>query len=453
MSENINPREIALDVLMKIDKNSSFSNTTILSALKKHQFSSKQDRAFITRICEGVMEYRIKLDYIINQFSKVKVNKCKPLIRNILRIGVYQIIYMDSVPDTAACNESVKLAKKRGFTNLSGFVNGVLRNIARNVDNIKFPEEENDRLEYLSISYSMPKWLVEKFVLDYGYDIAKKMLEASVMDRPTTIRCNETNISINDLVDKLKNKDINVNKGYYVDSALLIDNYDYIRRVPGFIDGEFVVQDESSMLVGLVANPSKEDMIVDVCGAPGGKTLHIADILGGKGHIITRDLSENKVDLIKDNIDRCNFENINVSVYDATCLDEDLVGKADIVIADLPCSGLGIIGKKNDIKYRVDQKQLDDLVALQRRILDIVSKYVKKGGALVFSTCTVNVDENIENVKWFIDNYDFKLDNIEKYLPKSILDVDSSYKEDGYITIIPGIYMCDGFFIARLIRN
>ncbi len=450
MADNINPREIALDILIDIDKNNRLSNSAIQTALRKHQFSSKQDRAFITRICEGVTEYRLQLDYIINQFSNTKINKCKPLIRSALRMGVYQIKYMDSIPDTAACNETVKLVKKRGFSSLSGFVNGVLRNIARNIEDVKYPTEKANPAMYLSIKYSIPEWIVDKLVADYDYETAKTIIEASVTDKATTIRCCENNIDIDKFIAKLEGRGIDVTRGNYVDSALFIDNYDYIRKVPGFFDGEFVVQDESSMLVGLVASPSKDDLILDVCAAPGGKSLHIADLLGNKGRIIARDLTENKVELIKENIDRCNYTNVSCEEYDATVLDESMIEKADIVIADLPCSGLGIIGKKNDIKYRLSTAQLDELVALQRNILSIVSQYVKPGGTLVYSTCTINVDENINNAMWFRDNYDFEFDSIEEYLPESI---DSDTKKDGYVALLQGKEKCDGFFIARFKKN
>ncbi len=450
MADNINSREIALDILIDIDKNNRLSNSAIQTALRKHQFSSKQDRAFITRICEGVTEYRLQLDYIINQFSNTKINKCKPLIRSALRMGVYQIKYMDSIPDTAACNETVKLVKKRGFSSLSGFVNGVLRNIARNIDNIEYPNEKSQSTMYLSVKYSMPEWIVDKLIKDYGFETAKSIFEASVTDRATTIRCCENNIEIDKLISKLEDRGINVSKGHYVDSALLINNYDYIRKVPGFLGGDFIVQDESSMLVGLVANPNKDDLIIDVCAAPGGKSLHIADILKNRGHIISRDISEIKVDLIRENIDRCNYTNISCEEYDATVLDESMIEKADIVIADLPCSGLGIIGKKNDIKYRLSKEQLDELVVLQRNILSVVSKYVKPGGTLIYSTCTINVDENIHNAMWFRDNFDFEFESIEKYLPSNI---ESDTKKDGYISLLQGKDMCDGFFIARFNKD
>ena len=446
MADNINPREIVLDILVDIDKNNRLSNLTIQSALKKHQFATKQDRAFITRMCEGVIEYKLLLDYIVNQYSNMKINKCKPVIRNILRMGVYQLKFMDSIPDAATCNEAVKLAKKKKFTTLAPFVNGVLRNIARDIENVKYPSEIDEPNIYLSVMYSMPEWLVDKLVKDYDYHTVKGMLEASMADRPTTIRCNEKNISIDMLTKKLEEHDIQVSKADYIDSALHISHYDNIRRTPGFLDGDFVVQDESSMLVGLIANPKSSDFIMDVCSAPGGKSLHLAELMKDSGKILSRDITEEKVNLIEDNIDRCGYKSIECEVRDALDFDEELREQADILIADLPCSGLGIIGKKNDIKYRLSKEQLDELVKLQQDILLVVKDYVKPGGTLIYSTCTVNLDENINNAKWFVEHSEFEFDSIEEYVPTAL---ECKTGKEGYINLVPGQVKCDGFFVAR----
>ncbi len=424
----INTRDIVLNILMDIETNKTFSNQAISKALSKNQFEDKRDRAFITRLAEGVMEQLISLDFIINQFSKTKVNKCKPMIRCLLRMGAYQILYMESVPDSAACNECVKLAKSHGFSSLSGFVNGVLRNIARNKDNIAEPSGDKASPEYLSIKYSMPLWLCEKLKRDYPNEYTK-ILEGCFWDRPTSIRVNTTRISRDELKAMLQESGITVEYGGYSDKALLISEYDFIKKVPGYKKGLFTVQDESSMCAIKAAGIAPGNTVVDVCAAPGGKTTCAAEYLNGQGKIYSMDISEDKLELIEENVERLGFGNVFISCHDATKPIADL--EADVVIVDVPCSGLGIIGRKNDIKYRLEEKQLGELVELQRRILSTVKQYVKSGGTLLYSTCTINPDENCNNIKWFLEaNREYDL--VEER------------------TFLQGIDTCDGFYYAVL---
>lgn len=424
----INTRDIVLNILMDIETKKTFSNQAIAKALSKNQFEDKRDRAFITRLSEGVMEQLISLDYTINQFSRTKVNKCKPMIRCLLRMGAYQILYMESVPDSAACNEAVKLAKSHGFGSLSGFVNGVLRSIARNKDNIPEPSKDKTSSEYLSVKYSMPKWLVEKLKKDYPEEYIK-ILEGCFWDRETSIRVNTTKVSRDELKATLEGAGITVGHGNYSDKALLISDYDFIKKVPGYKKGYFTVQDESSMCAIRAAGIKPGDVVVDVCAAPGGKTTCAAEYLEGQGMIYSMDISEDKLELIEDNVARLGFENVQISCHDATVPLPDL--RADVVIADVPCSGLGIIGRKNDIKYRLEEGQLVELVKLQRDILGTVKGYVKDKGTLLYSTCTINPEENQNNIKWFLDNNkDYELVEEKHFLQ--------------------GIDLCDGFYYAVL---
>lgn len=443
-------RDIALNILMDIETNNTFSNIAVSKALRQNQFADKSDRAFITRLAEGVTEYRITLDYVIDQFSKIKINKCKPMIRCILRMGVYQIMYMDSVPDSAACNEAVKLAKKHGFGSLSGFVNGVLRSIARNISDIEYPDEHGDKVKYLSVRYSMPCHLVEKILKDYP-DCGERIIAGSFEDRATTIRVNTLKTSPQALRETLENNNIIVRDGNYDDKALIISGYDFIRRISGYRQGLFTVQDESSMCAVRAAGIKPGDIVIDVCAAPGGKATAAAEYLEGKGRVYSFDISEDKLELIEENVTRLGIDNVYIGRHDATSALKysdftDMAGDgkgafsvqnesvcADVVIADLPCSGLGIIGRKNDIKYRVTEAQMDELVQLQRSILDIVSGYVKSGGTLLYSTCTINPDENGNNVKWFLDKH-------------------REYELVSERLFLQGIDLCDGFYYAVLRR-
>lgn len=449
MINKVNLRELVLGILLEINKEGQHSHLVIRSTLEKYQYLEKQERAFITRVCEGTLEYKLRLDYILDQYSSVPVEKMKPVIREILRSSVYQLLYMDNVPDSAVCDEAVKLARKKGFYNLTGFVNGVLRKVARDYSSIYFPEK-NQPIEYLSVLYSMPKWLVEKFLAEYGFEKTEKMLEAFLKEKPTTIRIRQHLVDKDAVLDSLKRQNVTVEPAPYVKNAYYIKNYDYLPALEAFRMGNIQVQDVSSMLVGEVADPKEGDYVIDLCAAPGGKTLCIADKLKGTGRIDARDISRTKTDLIRENAIRQNFLNVVVSEKDATQLDSESFEKADILIADVPCSGLGVIGKKTDIKYNITQTGIAELVNLQRKILEQASTYVKPGGTLIYSTCTINREENIENVRWFVENYPYELESIDDYLCEELR---SDTTKEGYLQLLSGVHDCDGFFIARLKRK
>ena len=381
MATQVNVREIILETLLLITRDGEYSHIALKNVLDKYQYLEKRERAFITRVVEGTLERQIEIDYIINQFSKVKVNKQKPVIRTILRSSVYQLKYMDHVPDSAVCNEAVKLAGKKGFVNLKGFVNGVLRNISRNLDMVSYPDPSNE-IACLSVRYSLEKDGVvyrRHPVLPYAYELT---------------------------------------------------NYDYLAGLLAFQKGYFYIQDISSMQVAEWAEPKEGDYVIDVCAAPGGKAIHLAEKLSGTGYVEARDLTEYKVALIEENIERSGLDNIEAVCQDATINDEASYEKADILIADLPCSGLGILGKKPDLKSKMTVEMAKGLADLQRQILTVVHNYVKPGGKLLYSTCTINREENEDNTAWFVENFP----EFEKIREKQML---------------PGSDMGDGFYIAE----
>lgn len=444
MTNQDNEREIVLDMLLQVIDGEEFSHRVLGRVLKHNQKKSRQERAFISRLFTGTVKHYLTLDYIINLSSSLPVRRMKPIIRNILRLSVYQLIYMDNVPASAACNEAVKLAKKRGFSNLSGFINGNLRNIARMKNNIKYPDKASDMKEHLSIMYSTPIWLVELLLDQYDFNQVEIMLEASLREKEITIRCNRMKINPNELRELLEDEGIMVIEHPYLREAFVIKEFDYIEGINSFKKGLFAIQDVSSMLVGKVSGAREKDFVVDVCAAPGGKSLHIAEMAG---KVSARDLTEYKINLIRENKQRMGISNIEAKVWDATITDNDIVNKADVVIADLPCSGLGVFGKKIDIKYKLTQNQQKELVELQRRILSVVSEYVKPGGILIYSTCTINRYENIENMKWFLANYDYIAEGLDDYLPEAL---HSDTTRAGYLQLMQGIHPTDGFFICRM---
>jgi len=435
-------REIVLDILLEVLEKGAYSHVVLRQALNKYQYLEKPERAFISRVTEGTLEYLIQIDYILNEYSKVKVNKMKPLIRNLMRMSVYQILYMDRIPDSAVCNEAVKLAVKRKFQGLKGFVNGVLRTVAREKDNITFPSDD--------IRYSIPKWLYDKWAASYEADTLHWMLEQFLADSPMTVRCNLHLASKEQIVESLAAQKVTVRETAYVPEMLELVDFDYLESLDAFQKGWIQVQDVSSALVGLAAAPKKGDYCIDVCGAPGGKSLHLADLLDGTGHVDVRDLTEYKVQMIQEHIDRTGYTNIEAKVWDALELDDSSIGLADIVLADLPCSGLGILGRKPDIKNRVTPEDLESLAALQRQMLSVVWQYVKPGGTLVFSTCTINRQENEENAAWFAREFPFEPVNIEGRLGEKL---EEATMKQGYIQLLPGIHSCDGFFLSVFRRT
>lgn len=451
-----NTRELVLDVLMEVLEKGIYSHLVIRDVLDKYNYSKTRDKAFVKRMAEGTLERLIQIDYILDQFSKVPVSRMKPLIRNLLRMSVYQMLFMDSIPDGAVCNEAVKLAGKRGFKGLSGFVNGVLRNIARSKEKLPYPDRNENEKQYLSVRYSMPEWLIEKWIFSYGKEKTWAMLEDLLKEHPVTVRLREELKSTekNAWIEKLKEAGVEIKEHGYFPYAYLIDHASGIKNLPGYEEGWFTVQDVSSMLVAEAAGVCKtgvidDFLVVDVCAAPGGKSMHMAEKLSGSGKVIARDLSEYKVSLIRDNIERMGYQNIEPQVYDACKMDETLLGRADVVLADLPCSGLGIMGKKRDIKYRMTEDGMGELVRLQRQILDVVWQYVKPGGVMIYSTCTINPDENDHMVEWILEHYPFELESLTPFLPEALLEEG----KDGMLQLFPGIHETDGFFLARLRRK
>ncbi len=425
MENKKNLRNIVLNMLDATLEQGQLSHLVINNAFSDEQLTAK-DRAFINRIYSGTLEKLVYLDYIIEQFSSVKLKKLKPVIRNILRMSIYQMKFMDSVPDYTCIDEAAGLTRKRGLSNLTGFVNGVLRNIQREADKLELPAH---------VKACAPKWVYDLVNSQYGEDAAGRFFDAvQRTDNETVIRFNLTKDIPENIISLLESENCNVRKIEGSEGAYAISGFDKLTSLEAFKKGLIIMQDISSMMsVELTAadNPNNE-ITIDVCAAPGGKSLYMAEKYP-EARIISRDLTKYKVSLIEENIKRLGIKNIKPQVYDATVLDETMIDKADIVIADLPCSGLGVIKRKPDIMYRLKKEDLTELALLQRRILETVHNYVKPGGILMFSTCTINRKENEENTYWFLKNHsDFRLETQRQ--------------------LIPGTDDCDGFYAAKMKR-
>ena len=372
----------------------------------------------------------------------------------LLEMAVYQLFFMDRVPDSAAINEAVKLAKKRGFTGLSGFVNGVLRNIARNKENIALPDKNKDLIKYLEIKYSTPRTVVEYLIKDYGNHEAEEILEAFEEKRPLVARATKNR---EELIKKLEAEGARVSTDTIFPESLKILELDSLSYLESFEEGDFAIQDESSQFIGKIVGLPKGARVLDLCAAPGGKSLLFAE-MEEVDEIISCDITESKTELIEDNIRRIGTDKIRTIVNDASLYNPDFVDGFDLVICDLPCSGLGVMGRKRDIKYNVTEDKIRELAKLQKKILENAVRYVKKGGRLIYSTCTMTKAENEENFTFISEFKGFSAvdfsDKIRGYVDR-YKDGERLVNEakKGFIRLFPGELGTDGFFISEFMRE
>ncbi len=400
----INCRAVALDILMRYEKEGSKLRPILIDVVGGNKELDRRDRAFIKALTEGTVERLITLDYIIDKVAKTKTGRMKPVIRMILRMGAYQLVFMDHVPDSAAVNEAVKLVRSRHMEGLGPFVNGVLRAV------IKLRDEGIDYPDPMT-EYSVPAWIADIFSREYGEDAAFKMMCAGTGERPVYLRLNKCLTSADELTGILSREGVAVERvkkdpvsGIEPVHTLKITSGQFIpAESESFAKGLYSVQDLSSQLavyelwerieVYINENNIVDINVIDLCSAPGGKTCFLSEMLGSRSHIISCDISGKKLDKIRENVERTGVGNIELLIRDASLYDPDLKGKFDVVIADLPCSGLGVLGRKVDIKFRVRQEDVRALCKLQKQILDNAASYLKPGGILLYSVCTVTKEE------------------------------------------------------------
>ena len=450
----MNCREFSINILIEILNKGKYNNISLKNFFIKYPELKSQEKAFITELVNGTIRNLIFIDYIINSFSNTKTEKMKPFILNLLRISVYQIKFMKNVPPSAVCNEAVNLTKKKKFNNLSAFINGVLRNIERNKENINLPDKNNNPIEYLSIVYSTPRWIIELWLYEFGFETVENICKSN-LDSPKISICVNTNkIDKEKLKEALQSEKINTESGVLTKNSLYISKTRNIAENKQFKEGFFHIIDESSMLSVEALDLKEGKTLIDVCSAPGGKSFYAAYLMKNKGTILSRDIYKHKIDLIEKGASRLGINIIKTELLDATFENEKSNEKADYLLIDAPCSGLGILRKKPDIKYSKTKEDIQELIKLQRKILHACHKYLKKGGTLVYSTCTLNKEENIENIKWFCKNYDYRLDSLESlFNNKNLEPYDKNTLKQGYIQILPNMYNTDGFFIAKMNRK
>lgn len=432
-------RQYAFEILMKIEKEGAFSNLAVDGALASSSLSAK-DKAFVSALIYGCTERKLTLDYQIEKYLSKPLNKLKAPVHMILRLGTYQLLFMDKVPVSAAVNESVRLAKDNRCEYASGLVNAVLRKVSAN--GLILPAESN-KTEYMSIKYSCPPQLISMWNKAYGEENTEKLLEASLEKTETVLRVNTLKTNTAELIDLLEKEGVCAEKCGFVENAVSVGKLGCdIESLDAYKKGLFHAQDIASQYCITALDPKKNEKILDLCSAPGGKAFTAAEYTENTGSILAFDVYPSRTELIDKGAQRLGIENITTCVADATRFYPNLQG-ADRVLCDVPCSGLGVIRRKPEIKY----KALDDFKALpdiQYKILCNGAQYVKKGGRLVYSTCTLNKKENDKVCDLFLQEHpDFR----------SIKPLDIPSVTDKYYTLTPHKNGCDGFFIAVFERN
>lgn len=429
-------RFTVLELLSRMD-DGAYSNLILDSVLEESGFSEK-DKSFVSRLFYGILERKITLEYIISAYSSKPLRKLDAEVLNILKIGLYQLKYMDSVPDNAAVNESVKLAKQSGKSSASGFVNAVLRSFIRDDKIIKYPE---DKIERLSIEYSCNSDLVKKLCADYSYELAEDLLMSSVIPHKTYLHVNSLKITAEELIHKLNKLEINAEVCDITENCVVVKKMGDMEACSLYKEGYFHVQDLSSQLCCKVLNPKEGQTVVDLCAAPGGKTFTFTEMMNNHGNVIACDLHQKRVNLIKRGAERLGITVINAFMNDAKVFNNK-IPLADKVLCDVPCSGFGVIRSKPELKY-TDLSAIRRLPEVQYEILCTASRYLKQGGELVYSTCTLNKAENDDVIDRFLaEHSDFE--------PMEIMgeygDVSCGHKA----TIFPKHFGCEGFFISKI---
>ena len=442
-----NARTAAYTALLQVDVNAGYSNIVIDKAIKEADLDQR-DASLAAAIFYGVLERRITLDYIINQFSRIPVKQMTPDILEILRMACYQILYMEKIPHSAAVNEAVNMAKQTKGGKSPGFVNGVLRGLLRGKEQIQMPNEKKEPLHALSIMYSCPQWLIQLWQEAYGKEHTLGILKSFFDKPPLYARVNTTKITTEQLIERLEKENVCAKAVSWLPGAVELEQTGSVAHLQAYEEGLFHIQDISSQLCCSVLAPKPGQTIADLCAAPGGKTFTMAEQMENQGKLLSFGKYKGKVGLIRQGAKRLGLSIVEASIRDSSNPKEKLLF-ADGVLCDAPCAGLGIIRRKPEIRYK-PQEELKDLPLVQRSILKEAAKQVKPGGTLVYSTCSLNPAENGEVADWFLKEHsDFKAKPLN--LPASIKQVVD--QSDNQITLLPHIHGTDGFFIAVFVKT
>ncbi len=443
---SLGARRLALNILQDVHRDGAYASLALDKRLKESNLAAV-DKRLAANIVYGTLENRIRIDYALDSLlTKTDVD---PLIRDILRLSAYQILFLDKVPDSAAVNEGVKLCKEAGMEPLSGFVNGVLRNLSRQKEEISWPKREENEVKYLSILHSVPEWLVERLIQAYGAEMAESICSHRTEQHFTPVRPNRMAITDEAFEQLLNRKVWKAEKG----------QVPHVWRIGGAVDigadtdyrkGLFSIQGESSMLAAEAVGVKRGMQVLDACAAPGGKSALMAEIMDGTGRVHAWDIHEHRVALIQAVAKRLHLENLRPMVRDAAQYREELADTFDAVLLDAPCSGLGVMLEKPDVKYRQTPEAVDSLVQTQKKLLDTLCAYVKKGGIMVYATCSILPEENGEQIAAFLKAHpEFVLSPLPDTIPEKFR---SLYGGKG-LQLFAHRDGLEGFYIARLLKK
>jgi 16S rRNA (cytosine967-C5)-methyltransferase len=444
------PRAICLDILNRVEEADRHPDTLLTDSFKQYRNLTSLDRAFLTELTYGVLRWRGRLDWLIRHFSKVPFEKIELEILNILRLGLYQILFLSKTPFSAAVNESVELAKSIRGKGGAGFVNGILRSILREKEQIPYPDFSENPVLHISVVESHPLWLVRRWVEEVGLEETARICAVNNQISALTLRTNTLKINRNELIEKLKEKELKPFPCSFSEEGILLKDPPPTSGLPFLKAGFYIIQDEASQMVTSILDPKPGERILDACAAPGGKTLHIAQRMENGGEIYALDLTKRKLNRIEEMCQRLGIKIVKTMKGDAAnALPILREMKFDRVLADVPCSGFGTLRRNPDLKWRRKEEDIGRLSILQSSILKNLARYVKEGGILVYSTCTVFHEENEDVVEKFLDGHpEFRLDQINEALPEKC----QSFIKNGYLKTFPPRDEMDGFFVARLIR-
>ena len=438
----MNCRKLAVKILNRVLDEGAYSNLILSNELNECDLSDK-DKALLTELVYGVLRRKKTLDIIISNFVK-DIKLMDKTILNILRVAIYQMNFLDKVPAYAACNEAVEEAKEIS-ENDSKLVNGILRNFSKNPDDI---EVQGNKIDEYAYKFSFEPWMIRLLFKQYGEQQGKKIMSGLNYVPKVSVRVNALKADYDEVFEELEKMEYEIEEGVVCPEAICIKGGKSIENNPLFNEGKITVQDESAMVIAPLLELEDKMKVLDLCAAPGGKTTHISEILNNTGEVYSFDLHTSKLNLIKENCERLGITNVKVAENDATKLNSDLVSAFDRVLIDVPCSGIGIIRKKPEIKWNKRRNDLKEIVSIQRKIMENAWQYLKPGGIMIYSTCTLNKEENEENIKWFLSKH--KDATIEKvFIGKG---ANLCYDQMGTLTILPNEYM-DGFFVAKIKKN
>lgn len=441
-------RKTALQALLKVELSGAYSNLALNAAVKRSGLD-RRDTALVSALFYGVLERKLTLDYILNGYVKMPLQKVEPAVRCILRMGTFQLVFMDKIPDSAAVNESVRLARKLGLHAACGLVNGVLRNIARTPEKYVLPDPQKDKYKYLSIKYACPQKIIHLWVDAYGQETAVALLQSLYGRPPLTARVNTGLTNKAALIQALKQEGIHAQDAPFLQNGVVLTDTGAIEHGKAYKQGLFYIQDGASQILCEMLAPKEGQTVIDVCAAPGGKSMNFALLMQDKGKVFAYDLYDHKCRLVAQMAKRLHLSSVHVSVRDAASNSCKSAAAADLVLCDVPCSGLGLLRRKPEIRYKSDLG-LSTLPQLQYAILCNSAAFVKPGGTLIYSTCTLNPAENGEISRRFLKTNYKTFAPLELVLPRGVKR--GINEENNELTLFPHINGTDGFFISAFKR-